>query len=308
MEKLLLAVTNGSDSAMSAADAMHEVSEEIAVAMLVGIVIAYLAVGFLLLVNYILVSLGVYNIAKNHNINNAGLAWIPIGREYVKGAVIDCHSKNKRNFDSKWRVKYPVFTAVPIAIVWVAYVIVVAFAVMTSMDPDFMDTPDEAVPLIIVMLVAYVAMIICALLANTVRIICDYKVYEEIIPKRAFLYTILGLLIPLAQGICLLTCKKYGTGESFDTNDMTFGAVAQPIEPTPAVKEIAPVVESAPAVEELATVAEETAPAVEEAAPAVEEAAPVVEETAPVVEDSCGETEILTPDEETASDTDIFTE
>ena len=181
----------------------------------------------------------------------------------------------------------PVFTAIPLAIVWVFYICIFVFSIIVSANPDFMDTPDEAMPLIIVLLVAYAAMAICALLSNTIRIICDYKVYEEIVPKRAFLYTILGLLVPFAQGICLLTCKKYGTGETFDTNDMSFGGTAQVNEPAPAVEDVTPVVE--------------------EVAPVVEDVAPVAEDIAPVAEDSCGETEILTtPDSN--SDTEIFTE
>ena len=131
MEKLLLTVSSGSESTMSAADAMSEASEAFAAALIIGIVAVYLLIGLCLLINYILVSLGTYRIAVNHGVNNAGLAWIPIGREYVKGAIIDYHSKNKRKFDSKWRVKYPVFTAIPLAIVWVFYIGIIVFSIIT---------------------------------------------------------------------------------------------------------------------------------------------------------------------------------
>lgn len=308
MDKLLM---------LAKVDTVEEEAAELAAGVLGIIIVVYLGLLMLLLINYILVSLGVYKIAKNHNVTNAGLAWIPVGREYVKGAIVDYHSKNKRKFDSKWRVKLPLVTALPIVVVWVMYVVMIVMMVTfgtTMSDPALMNemTPDEfmmateaemlaMVPMLIVIFVFYFLAIICATLTSICTAICDYKIYEEIVPKRAFIYTILSYLVPFAQGICLLCCNKYGTGETYDANDMTFGGTASANEPAPVAASVAPVIE-------------ETAPVIEEVAPVVENVAPVVEETAPVVEESepapieYGETEILTPPEETSNDTEIFTE
>ena len=270
---------------LSKATSVEEEAAELAAGILGIIVIVYLGLLLFLLINYILVSLGVYKIAKNHNVTNPGLAWIPIGREYVKGAIVDYHSKKKRNFDSKWRVKYPIFTALPMVLVWLMYVVIIIMMITlgTSM-PDLElateMTPDELtmIPMMIVILMFYVVAIISAVVTRICAYICDYKIYEEIVPKRAFIYTILSYLVPFAQGICLLSCNKYGTGESFDANDMTFGGANSANAPAPVAAPVAPVAEVA---------------------------APVIEDVAPV---ESAETEVLTPPEEVSNDTEIFTE
>ncbi|MBQ4317028.1 MAG: hypothetical protein IJC20_02150, partial [Clostridia bacterium] len=183
-------------------------------ARILGIVVlVWLGMLVFSLLNYILFSLGLYNVAKNHDVDSPGLAWIPVARQWVKGSIVDIHAKRK-GYDSKWRVILPIFACLPF-LVFIAMYVVIIGTVLAAADalsaPDLYMT-EELSAMIITFVIAYVLLIVSALLNTISNIIVDYKIYEEVVPKRAVLYIFLSYLIPLAHGICLLSCKKYGNG------------------------------------------------------------------------------------------------
>ena len=62
-------------------------------AQILGIVVlVWLGLLLFSLANYILFSLGLYNVAKNNNVSAPGLAWVPVARQWVKGSIVDFHS------------------------------------------------------------------------------------------------------------------------------------------------------------------------------------------------------------------------
>lgn len=59
-------------------------------AIIFGIISTFLLVFIVLgLVYYIFSSLGYYTMAKNKGVDNAWLAWIPIGRNYIMGRLVN---------------------------------------------------------------------------------------------------------------------------------------------------------------------------------------------------------------------------
>ena len=206
---------------------------------IIGIVVLiWLGLLFLGIMNYVLFSLGLYNVAKNHDIDSCGLAWVPVARQWVKGSIVDFHSK-KRGYDSKWRILLPIFACLPF-VVFIAMYVVIIGTVLAAADalsaPDLYMT-EELSAMIITFVIGYIALLVAGLLNIISNIIVDYKIYEEIVPKRAIIYTFLSYFIPLAKGICLLTCKKYGNGIKEEPLAQTaqgldnFGYQAQPSQP-----------------------------------------------------------------------------
>ena len=73
-------------------------------------------------------------------------------------------------------------------------------------------------------IICYIAMLIMVMIAtalNAMRTICFYKIFESTVPKRAVIYLLLMMMVPLAGSICLMLCKEKGylekeESESFD--------------------------------------------------------------------------------------------
>ncbi|MBO5870461.1 MAG: hypothetical protein J6Q89_06895 [Clostridia bacterium] len=183
-------------------------------AQILGIVVlVWLGLLLFSLANYILFSLGLYNVAKNNNVSAPGLAWVPVARQWVKGSIVDFHSK-KRGYDSKWRILLPIFACLPFLVFIAMYVVIIGtvLAAADALSPPDLYMTEELSAMIITFVIAYIALLVAELLNIISNIIVDYKIYEEIVPKKAIIYTFLSYFIPLAKGICLLTCKKYGNG------------------------------------------------------------------------------------------------
>ena len=69
---------------------MLEAVDEQTVLMMLGIFgVVALVIGVIALVGYILQSIGLYTIAKNRDIRNPWLAWLPIGSEWIAGSIAD---------------------------------------------------------------------------------------------------------------------------------------------------------------------------------------------------------------------------
>lgn len=55
--------------------------------------------GIVGIVNYVLMSLGLMNMAKNQNIDNPWLAWIPIGNLWIIGKIIKTVDLGEKKFE-----------------------------------------------------------------------------------------------------------------------------------------------------------------------------------------------------------------
>lgn len=188
-----------------------EMYEEFGANAAMILALVWLGIMAFALLNYVLFSIGLYGITKNHGIESAGLAWVPVARQWVKGSIVDYHSKCKEK-PTKWHVILPIFAVLPVLLVIAMYV---AMFVMIFAMEEFNvlnDVDDAMLSSMIVFFGLYFGVIIVTLLNSISNIICDYKIFEEVNPKHAILFTFLSYLLPFAQGICLIVCKKYGTG------------------------------------------------------------------------------------------------
>lgn len=185
-------------------------------AALLFLIILYGALFLFSIADYVLSSLGLYGIAKKRDISLAGLAWLPIGNLWVLGSIIDSYEEYKKDHFKKWHILLPVLSAVVIVAYVLIYVLyfVMYFAMFGTMvaEANVEELPEAAMGtfiifmIIILLLVVVLSLIMVAMQAlNSIAI---YKTFESIAPKKAIKYLILSLILPLAEGICMLKCKK----------------------------------------------------------------------------------------------------
>lgn len=269
-----------------------EIYEEFGANAAMILALVWLGIMAFSLLNYILFSIGLYGVAKNHGIESAGLAWVPVARQWVKGSIVDYHSKCKEK-PTKWHVILPIFAVLPVLLFIAMYIAM--FVMIFAMEESFVlnDIDDAMLTSMIVFFGLYFGVIIVTLLNGISNIICDYKIFEEVHPRHAILFTFLSYLLPFAHGICLIVCKKYGTGVKQEKFQPEFASepvapisVFEPAQaPTEAVKNEVedPFIQ---AMSKEAAVAEQNAPIEEVIEAPIEEVTEAPAEEAKPIDDS----------------------
>jgi len=188
----------------------------IASIMLIIILALYGGMFLFAIADYVLSSLGLYGIAKKRDISLAGLAWLPVGNLWVLGSVIDSYEEKKQDHFKKWRILLPVLVAV-IVVAYILFYIVyfmMYFAMFGTViaEANMEELPEESIGILFIFmivifaLVAVLALVMTAV--QTLNYVAIYKTFENVAPKKALKYFILSVTIPLAEGICMLRCKK----------------------------------------------------------------------------------------------------
>lgn len=197
---------------------MQNMSEEmlgLTVALIV-LVVCFLMMGFLL-ANYILQSLGFYQIADRRRIANPWLAWLPYGNLWIFGSIVDHHARLKGK-DPKWRFLLLILDAV--AVLFLVFMYVVLFVMFFVIGFQAADGAEPEVATVLTFLawimVLYVFMFLALGAVASCQTVCFYKIYEELVPEKALKYFLLSILVPLASGICLMKCAKSPNGVPLD--------------------------------------------------------------------------------------------
>lgn len=182
--------------------------EDISIGLIVGIVFVYLLIIAGGLASYIMSSYALYTIAGNRNIENAWLAWLPIGVSWIIGSIADEYDA-RNGIKRKWRTILLVLSILSVVIYFFlfAFMIIMSLTTLRNFTSETADVTSVLMvflPIYIVYFVAIFTMIVYGVLSC----VCNFKIYESTVPDKAILYTILGLTVPMAQPICLLACRN----------------------------------------------------------------------------------------------------
>ena len=123
------------------------------------------------IVLYVLMSVGLYRLATNAGIENAWLAWIPIGNLYIMGRLIDSIQLGSIEVPSL-HIVLPV-----------AFVVFLLFRRVAVLGP-------------VLSLFMYVFMIICL-----------YYLFRKYSSDKAVLYTVLGAVLPFLLPIFIFAIR-----------------------------------------------------------------------------------------------------
>lgn len=162
------------------------------------------------LISYVLTSLSIYTIAGNRNIDNAWLAWIPIGNSWIVGSIADEYDA-RNGIKRKWRTILLVLSVLMVA----TYIFLFVFMMVTALTTFSNTTAESAeadvvatIMMILPIYIAYIVTILVAVVYSAFVCICNFKIYEATVPDKAVLYTILGMTVPLARPICLYVARN----------------------------------------------------------------------------------------------------
>lgn len=229
-------------------------------AMLVGgIMIAYLVISLLSMAYsilvYVLHSLGMYTVANRRGIHHPWLAWIPVANVWILGSIADQYQ-----YVAKGKVKSrrKVLLGLDIALYAVLILIVVcAFVVLfAAMEADmgYGMASDMVFP-VILLVVAYLALLVLAIIQTVFMYIAYYDLYVSCNPNNAVAFLVLGIFFSFLTPYFVFAVRKKDLGMP-PRKPAAEQVPAEPVvEDIPAIVET-PVVEEAPVVEDV-PVAEE---------------------------------------------------
>lgn len=183
-------------------------------AVIVAAVVFLLLYGALCLASlarYVLYSLGLMGLGNRLGVKNAWLAWIPVANTYVLGSSAD-KLEEKRGLSHKWGKLLLILNIVIVALVFLAYLGLIAFAVFMGIAEASMDyaVAEEYFP--VGPFVALYLFLVLAMFAMSVvqflTFVCIYKIFEEIEPKKSIKYFLIYLMVPFGDVYCLFKCKN----------------------------------------------------------------------------------------------------
>ena len=163
---------------------------------------------------YVLTALAYYSVANRRGLKNAWLAWIPVANVYVLGATADI-LEEKRGLSHKWSKVLLILTVAVAALFFLFFVSFIGFAVYIGIMEGIGATSPDAffagemflLPMIAFYLI-YIVLIVISMALSYLNIICVYKIFEEIAPKKSIKYFLIYVLVPFGDVYCLFKGKK----------------------------------------------------------------------------------------------------
>lgn len=178
---------------------------------LLGLASASGVVALLVIIaDYVLSSIGFSRIALRRNISNNWLAWIPVARYWIIGAIADSYDERKE-IKRRLRVFLVVLEAAKFAIITPVLIYslqLLPYFLEYGLDLFTYDLNN------ILLLVPIVGASFGIVIINAIMTICYtiaiYKVFESTVPKTALIFTIIGALIPLLNGVFVFIVRNKG--------------------------------------------------------------------------------------------------
>lgn len=208
-------------------------------AVFVPMIVFYVLLFGVLIVSYVLSSIGLFRMAKARSISNCWLAWIPYGRDWLLGKISGDLKFGNRTVKRTplWLLLIPIIITVVVAVM---YVIIIVIAVMSAIAAERSGMgPHEFMPMIfstttIFTFSVVVVTIALSILSGLFFYMAYYQVYSQYKETgTAVFYLLLALFVPLANSILL-----------YRVSGMPLLNTAQP---EPAPQNTAPAPEPAPA-------------------------------------------------------------
>jgi hypothetical protein len=174
------------------------------------VILMLIACSALPLVMYIIRSIALYRLSDRRGVGTPLLAWVPIASEYLLGQLTDEVDARRTGHNKKWAKSILITVIIGGCGVVFSYVafMVLAFAMLEA-EANYESAP----AFVFVFFVTYLLLIFSLLLAYAsaaLRLICNFKLFEDVRPEKAVLYTILSITVPLAEPILLFKIKELG--------------------------------------------------------------------------------------------------
>lgn len=184
--------------------------EFLSITMILIIILVYGLILLAGLASYIMTAWSIQSIGKQRGMHNNWLAWIPVASDWVLGKIADEYD-GRNGIKRKWAKALLTLEIIFLVGFGVAYLLMIVMLVMMSLQMENSVSAEMTGSMFTIFVVVYAAMIVavlpgCAFAAC--KMVCLYKVFESVVPKKSLKYFILSMIVPLAQPICLMLCRK----------------------------------------------------------------------------------------------------
>ena len=195
-------------------DMMGMTEEELAgfMAMYLGSMLLSFAISA---VWYILNSMGLYTIAKNREIKNPWLAWIPVGSAWILGSISDQYQYVVKGRERNKRKSLLILQAVlyvALVVVMVLCFSIVGDALKYGTSGNIPESVAMQVGMTALAMVGvYLVMMGVAIANMIIAYIAEYDLYRSCDPSNATLFLVLSILLNL-NPIFVFLCRKKELG------------------------------------------------------------------------------------------------
>lgn len=175
--------------------------------------ICLLGMGILVLVLFVLRGFGIYSLAKNQNLKNSGLAFLPITNNHTFGLIAQKYPKK----DGKESANFSAILVLLSVGVVVSSLFLTGFTatslleILVNAETAFAENKDMTVSMfssLIPVIVFFVILVALLLAKKVVYLVALWRVYAIFVPKYAVLFIILSVLFGFADNILLFAIKN----------------------------------------------------------------------------------------------------
>lgn len=177
------------------------------------VIIAGLAAG---IVRYILKSIGMYRIARNRNMDNAWLAWVPYARTYLQGELSGVVSFGRQ------KIKNPGLWMILIPLVSGFILIILNAMIIFSVITDGMYYVNGVTSLIsgfLVFLVILVVLLaaVAGIAVKVLRVFVNRQIFEALTSESmALFHAVASVFVPLYEDICFFVLRDKGSYAEYE--------------------------------------------------------------------------------------------
>ena len=155
---------------------------------------------------YILRSMGLYTIAKRRGLRLPGMAWVPIGSEWLVGSIADQFNRKARKKNLHLRT----FLLIGGILVWIANAayLVFYFTKMPELTADFWNaTPETMIPLLSTWSVSSAVSLITTAF-SVFYYIAVFKMYRSCTPGNTVWMLVLSIIFGTAAESVMFFCIR----------------------------------------------------------------------------------------------------
>ena len=174
-------------------------------------VVYYLVILAVSITMYVLFSLGLYTIANRRGINNAWLAWIPLGSVWILGCIADDYQLKACNAVKSRRKVMLVLSIVTIVLVFVVYGSFFAVMFEAITEGDSLDVED-LVGSLATMGFASLILAGVSIALTVIQYICLYDLYASCDPNNKTLFLLLSIFVSGLMSILIFVCRNKDDG------------------------------------------------------------------------------------------------
>ncbi len=184
-----------------------------------GIGFSVMAVVFLImlvssaipLIIYIIRALALYRLASRRGVSSPILAWIPVADAFLIGKLTEEVEARRTGHSKSWAKTTLITSIIGSGGFGLTYVLLVVMIVVIGISEANFEA--ASIGIMMVFIVTYIFLMVSAMLAYAayiLRSICEFKLFEDVLPEKALLYTVLSVAVPFAEPILLFKIKELG--------------------------------------------------------------------------------------------------